>query len=38
MAIDDRAFLITARTDTGKTTTVLKTLDAHPDYRFLSTT
>ena len=36
MAIDDNAFLITARTDTGKTTTVLKTLDAHPDYRFLS--
>ena len=36
LAIDDRAFLITARTDTGKTTTVLKTLDDHPDYRFLS--
>jgi hypothetical protein len=36
MAIGDRAFLITARTDTGKTTTVLKTLDANPDYSFLS--
>lgn len=36
MAIGEDAFLITARTDTGKTTTVLKTLDAHPTYRFLS--
>ncbi len=36
MAVGDRAFLITARTDTGKTTTVLKALDAHPEYRFLS--
>jgi hypothetical protein len=36
MAEGDRAFLITARTDTGKTTTVLKTLDAHPEYSFLS--
>ncbi len=27
---DGRAFLITARTDTGKTTTMLKLLDAHP--------
>jgi dolichol-phosphate mannosyltransferase len=36
MAVGHRAFLITARTDTGKTTTVLKALDAHPDYRFLS--
>jgi dolichol-phosphate mannosyltransferase len=36
MATGDRAFLITARTDTGKTTTVLKALDAHPDYAFLS--
>ena len=26
----DRAYLITARTDTGKTTTMLKLLDAHP--------
>jgi len=33
---DDRAFIITARTDTGKTTTMLKTLDAHPDYAFVS--
>jgi dolichol-phosphate mannosyltransferase len=31
----DRAFLITARTDTGKTTTTLKTLDRHP-YAFVS--
>jgi dolichol-phosphate mannosyltransferase len=30
LAEDGRAFLITARTDTGKTTTILKTLDAHP--------
>jgi len=30
------AFIITARTDTGKTTTILKTLDAHPEYAFLS--
>jgi len=36
LATDGRAFLITARTDTGKTTTVLKTLDAHPEYAFLS--
>lgn len=36
MAIDGQAFLITARTDTGKTTTVLKTLDANPGYAFLS--
>jgi hypothetical protein len=36
LAEKDRAFLITARTDTGKTTTVLKTLDAHPEYAFLS--
>jgi len=33
---DGRAFIITARTDTGKTTTMLKTLDAHPDYAFVS--
>jgi dolichol-phosphate mannosyltransferase len=31
----ERAFLITARTDTGKTTTTLKTLDRHP-YSFVS--
>jgi dolichol-phosphate mannosyltransferase len=32
----DRAFLITARTDTGKTTTILKTLDNHRGYGFVS--
>jgi dolichol-phosphate mannosyltransferase len=36
LSSDGRAFIITARTDTGKTTTVLKTLDAHPEYCFLS--
>jgi hypothetical protein len=36
LSADGRAFIITARTDTGKTTTVLKTLDAHPEYCFLS--
>ena len=36
MSDGDNAFLITARTDTGKTTTVLKTLDAHKEYGFLS--
>jgi dolichol-phosphate mannosyltransferase len=30
IAVDGRAYLITARTDTGKTTTILKTLDNHP--------
>lgn len=35
MAYDDHAFLITARTDTGKTTTALKTLDSLP-FTFLS--
>ena len=35
IADGDRALLITARTDTGKTTTCLKTLDRAP-YRFLS--
>ena len=30
LAEDGHAFLVTARTDTGKTTTILKTLDAHP--------
>jgi glycosyltransferase involved in cell wall biosynthesis len=35
IAAEDQAFLLTARTDTGKTTTCLKTLDA-VDYRFLS--
>jgi putative flippase GtrA len=32
----DQAFLITARTDTGKTTTILKTLDNHDGYGFIS--
>lgn len=36
IAVGDRAFLITARTDTGKTTTILKTLDGHPSIAFLS--
>jgi len=35
IAKDGRAFLITARTDTGKTTTCLQTLDSRP-YAFLS--
>ncbi len=35
IAAGDDAFLITARTDTGKTTTCLKVLDTGP-YRFLS--
>jgi dolichol-phosphate mannosyltransferase len=35
MAHNGKAFLITARTDTGKTTTCLKTLDEKP-YSFLS--
>jgi dolichol-phosphate mannosyltransferase len=29
IAVDGRAYLITAQTDTGKTTTILKTLDNH---------
>lgn len=33
---DGRAYLITARTDTGKTTTILKTLDNHQGYGFVS--
>jgi len=36
IAVGERAFLITARTDTGKTTTILKTLDGHPAVAFLS--
>jgi len=36
LAVGEHAFLITARTDTGKTTTVLKTLDANPLCSFLS--
>jgi putative flippase GtrA len=35
MAHEGKAFLITARTDTGKTTTCLKTLDSKP-YSFMS--
>jgi dolichol-phosphate mannosyltransferase len=30
VSVDGRAFIITARTDTGKTTTMLKVLDSHP--------
>jgi dolichol-phosphate mannosyltransferase len=36
VAVDGQAFLITARTDTGKTTTMLRVLDSQPDYAFLS--
>ena len=36
IAVDDRAYLITARTDTGKTTTILKLLDAFPRAAFIS--
>jgi dolichol-phosphate mannosyltransferase len=35
LSVDGTAYLITARTDTGKTTTILKTLDRHP-HAFLS--
>lgn len=35
LAHDGRAILVTARTDTGKTTTILKSLAAHP-FTFLS--
>jgi hypothetical protein len=35
LSVQGAAFLITARTDTGKTTTILKTLDRHP-HAFLS--
>jgi dolichol-phosphate mannosyltransferase len=35
IAAGGKAYLITARTDTGKTTTILKTLDRHP-HAFLS--
>lgn len=35
LAVEGEAYLITAKTDTGKTTTILKTLDAHP-HAFLS--
>lgn len=36
VAVDDRAYLITARTDTGKTTTILRLLDNYKDISFLS--
>jgi dolichol-phosphate mannosyltransferase len=36
VAVDDRAFLITARTDTGKTTTILRLLDSFPRAQFIS--
>ena len=32
----EQAYIITARTDTGKTTTMLKILDARPSYSFIS--
>jgi len=36
VAVGDRAFLITARTDTGKTTTILRLLDNYRGVSFLS--
>ena len=36
VAVDEQAFLITARTDTGKTTTILRLLDAFPRAAFIS--
>jgi glycosyltransferase involved in cell wall biosynthesis len=33
---DDRAYMVTARTDTGKTTTMLKLLDANPGLSFIA--
>ncbi|MEA2527892.1 MAG: hypothetical protein QOF01_586 [Thermomicrobiales bacterium] len=36
VAWGDDAYLITARTDTGKTTTILRLLDNEPGWRFLS--
>jgi len=36
VAVGDRAYLITARTDTGKTTTILKLLDTYPQASFIS--
>lgn len=36
VAVGDRAYLITARTDTGKTTTILKLLDSYPQAAFIS--
>jgi hypothetical protein len=36
LAVGDQAFLVTARTDTGKTTTMLRVLDSQPEYAFIS--
>ena len=36
LSFGENAFLITARTDTGKTTTVLRLLDNHPEWSFIS--
>jgi dolichol-phosphate mannosyltransferase len=36
VAVDDRAFLVTALTDTGKTTTILRLLDSFPRAEFIS--
>jgi len=36
VACGEDAYLITARTDTGKTTTILRTLDSQPNFDFLS--
>jgi len=36
VAVQGQAFLITARTYTGKTTTMLRVLDTQPEYAFLS--
>ncbi|MFL5759798.1 MAG: hypothetical protein ACJ789_08665 [Thermomicrobiales bacterium] len=36
LACGDDAYLVTARTDTGKTTTILRTLDSQPNFDFLS--
>jgi glycosyltransferase involved in cell wall biosynthesis len=33
---EDRAYMVTALTDTGKTTTMLKLLDAHPELEFMA--
>ncbi len=36
LAFGESAYLVTARTDTGKTTTVLRVLDNHPGFSFIS--
>ncbi|MDX6644777.1 MAG: hypothetical protein QOK40_504 [Miltoncostaeaceae bacterium] len=36
VAVGEDSFLVTARTDTGKTTTILKTLDSQPTWSFVS--